>query len=74
MNVETKDGMITTIYGMRKAAEFEKREGVFENDNEFTEWLEYWDGEKLVHRSAHVTVKRLPEFEMQSETGGFCNG
>ena len=48
---------------------FEKREGVFDDDNEHTTWVEYWEGEKLVHRSAHVTVKHGAL--LQNVTGGF---
>ncbi len=70
MNVETPEGLITTIYGLRKASDFIKKEGVIDNDDEFTTWVEYWNGETLVHRSAHVTVKKLPEFA-QSISGGF---
>ena len=36
----------------------EKREGVVENDNEFTTWVEYWHEGELVHRSAHVQLKK----------------
>ena len=53
--------MITTIYGERDESLFEKRTGIVDNDNERTEWVEYWDGETLVHRSAHVALKRWPE-------------
>jgi hypothetical protein len=36
----------------------EKREGTVDNDNETTTWVEYWLGEELVHRSAHVALKQ----------------
>jgi hypothetical protein len=36
----------------------EMREGTFEDDNELTTWVEYWLEGELVHRSAHVTLKR----------------
>ena len=36
----------------------EKREGVVDNDNEHTTWVEYWLDGELVHRSAHVTLKK----------------
>jgi hypothetical protein len=39
----------------------QKKEGVLEDDNETTAWVEYWDGDELVHRSAHVTLKKWPE-------------
>lgn len=40
--------------------EFElgKIEGVVDNDNEHTTWVEYWLGGRVVHRSAHVTLKQ----------------
>jgi len=41
---------------------FEKREGTIDNDNELTTWVEYWEGDELVHRSAHVTLKKMPNF------------
>jgi hypothetical protein len=36
----------------------EKREGTVDNDNETTSWVEYWLDEELVHRSAHVQLKK----------------
>jgi hypothetical protein len=36
----------------------EKKEGVVDNDNETTTWVEYWLESELVHRSAHVTLKK----------------
>jgi len=38
----------------------EKREGVVDNEDEHTTWVEYWLGEELVHRSAYVTLKKMP--------------
>jgi hypothetical protein len=38
----------------------EKREGTVDNDNELTNWVEYWLEGELVHRSAHVTLKKTP--------------
>tara|TARA_R110000868_G_scaffold257240_4_gene514343 strand:+ start:717 stop:884 length:168 start_codon:yes stop_codon:yes gene_type:complete len=40
----------------------EKREGSIENDNEMTTWVEYWLDGELVHRSVHVTLKKVPSF------------
>jgi hypothetical protein len=40
----------------------EKREGTVDNDNEQTSWIEYWLEGELVHRSAHVTLKKAPTF------------
>jgi len=36
----------------------EHRSGTVDNDNEFTTWTEYWLDGELVHRSAHVTLKK----------------
>jgi len=49
---------ITTTKGLMDTRELEKREGVVDNDNECTTWVEYWHGGELVHRSAHVTLKK----------------
>ena len=50
--------MITTTKGLMDEALLDKREGTIENDNETTTWVEYWLGGELVHRSAHVQLKR----------------
>ena len=36
----------------------EKKEGFVDNDNEYTTWVEYWLDGELVHRSAHVKLKK----------------
>jgi len=54
--------IITTTRGDMDESLFEKREGTVDNNNELTTWVEYWDGEELVHRSAHVTLKKMPTF------------
>jgi len=50
--------MITTTKGPMDESLLEKREGVVDNDNEYTTWLEYWHEGELVHRSAHVQLKK----------------
>jgi cation transport regulator ChaC len=40
----------------------EKREGTVNTENELTTWTEYWLEGELVHRSAHVTLKKPPAF------------
>jgi hypothetical protein len=46
-----------------------KKEGTIDNDNENTTWVEYYLNGELVHRSAHVSLKR-PLVSI-SEVGGF---
>jgi hypothetical protein len=62
--------IITTTKGDMDESLLEKREGNVDNDNETTTWVEYWDGEELVHRSAHVTLKIVPSFA-SGETATF---
>ena len=50
--------MINTTKGMMDSALLEKKEGVLDNENEHTTWVEYWDKKDLVHRSVHVTLKK----------------
>jgi len=50
--------MITTTKGLMDEALLDKREGTIDNDNETTTWVEYWLTGELVHRSAHVTLKK----------------
>ena len=52
--------MITTTKGEMDESLLEKREGTVDNDNEITTWVEYWLDGELVHRSAHVTLKKMP--------------
>jgi len=50
--------MITTTKGLMDESLLDKREGTIDNDNETTTWVEYWLTGELVHRSAHVTLKK----------------
>lgn len=50
--------MITTTKGLMDESLLEKREGVVDNDNEHTTWIEYWHEGELVHRSVHVKLKK----------------
>lgn len=52
--------LVTTTKGEMDESLLEKREGVVDNENEFTTWVEYWLEGELVHRSAHVTLKKMP--------------
>jgi len=53
---------VFTTKGDMDESLLEKREGSLNNDNEYTTWVEYWYEGELVHRSAHVTLKRMPIF------------
>jgi hypothetical protein len=50
--------LITTTKGDMDESLLEKKEGSVDNDNEYTTWVEYWLDGELVHRSAHVTLKK----------------
>ena len=54
--------IVTTTKGEMDDSLLEKREGIVDNDNELTTWVEYWLDGDLVHRSAHVTLKKTPTF------------
>ena len=54
--------LVNTTKGEMVDSLLEKREGTVDNDNETTTWVEYWLDEELVHRSAHVTLKKMPVF------------
>jgi hypothetical protein len=44
----------------------EKKEGSVDNDNEYTTWVEYWLNGELVHRSAHVQLKKAVMFSAEA--------
>jgi hypothetical protein len=54
--------LVTTTKGEMDDSLLERKDGVFEDDNELTTWVEYWLEGELVHRSVHVTLKKLPTF------------
>lgn len=60
--------LINTKHGPMEESLLQKKEGVNENENERAEWIEYWLNGELVHRSAHVKLKRMPVFA-QPEAG-----
>tara|TARA_R110002126_G_scaffold171707_2_gene320490 strand:- start:851 stop:1039 length:189 start_codon:yes stop_codon:yes gene_type:complete len=61
--------IVTTTKGDMDDSLLLKREGSVDNDNEYTEWVEYHLDGELVHRSAHVTLKS--SVFTQSNVGGF---
>jgi hypothetical protein len=50
--------LVNTTKGEMDASLLEKREGTIDNDNETTNWVEYWLEGELVHRSVDMTLKR----------------
>jgi len=64
--------IVTTTKGAMDDSLLEKREGSVDNDNENTTWVEYWLADELVHRSAHVRLKK--PIVSTSEAGSFPNG
>ncbi len=54
--------LITTTKGEMDETLLEKKEGLVDNDHEYTTWVEYWHEGELVHRSVHVTLKQMPVF------------
>lgn len=50
--------MITTTKGLMEEALLRRVDGELVNDNEHTTWTEYYHGDELVHRSAHVRLKK----------------
>lgn len=54
--------MVLTTKGEMDESLLEKREGSVDNEIEMTTWVEYWLDGELVHRSAHVTLKKPVTF------------
>ena len=54
--------IVTTTKGDMDASLLEHRTGEVDNENEHTVWDEYWLDGELVHRSAHITLKKMPTF------------
>jgi len=52
--------IVTTTKGDMDDSLLDKREGSVDNEDEYTTWVEYWLDEELVHRSVHVTLKKMP--------------
>jgi hypothetical protein len=62
--------IVTTTKGDMDTSLLEHRSGEVDNDNEATTWTEYWLDGELVHRSVHVTLKKMPSFA-GGETASF---
>ena len=63
--------IVTTTKGEMDDSLLEHRSGEVDNENEFTKWTEYWLDGELVHRSAHVTLKKPAVFG-GGETASFA--
>jgi len=50
--------MINTTKGEMDVSLLVKKEGDMEDDNEKTNWIEYYLDGELVHRSVHVRLKK----------------
>jgi hypothetical protein len=61
--------IVITTKGEMDDSLLEHRSGEVDNENELTTWTEYWLNDELVHRSVHVTLKKMPP--LGGETGTF---
>lgn len=52
--------IVNTTKGEMDDSLLEHKAGTVDNDNELTNWTEYWLDGELVHRSVHVTLKKSP--------------
>lgn len=63
--------IIHTTKGELEESALIKKEGFIDNENEYTTWVEYRlpDSDEIIHRSAHVTLKK--NVTLTGEIGGF---
>ena len=59
--------LISTTKGPMDDSLLAKTEGVVDNEDERTTWVEYRLDGKIVHRSAHVTLKKMPAMFGEAE-------
>jgi hypothetical protein len=62
--------IVTTTKGNMDDSLLVKKTGSVDNDIEYTEWVEYYLSDELVHRSAHVTLKTSPFTDLVGATLG----
>jgi len=62
--------IVTTTKGDMDDSLLIKKTGSVDNDIEYTEWVEYYLSDELVHRSAHVTLKTSPFTDLIGATLG----
>lgn len=53
--------IVTTTKGDMDESLLLKQVGSMDNENETTEWVEYYLNDELVHRSVHVKLKQSPQ-------------
>jgi len=56
--------LVNTTKGVMDDSLLLKKEGSIDNENEYTTWVEYYLDDELVHRSAHVTLKKSPFMDL----------
>jgi hypothetical protein len=56
--------IVTTTKGEMDDSLLVKKEGSIDDENEYTTWIEYYLDDELVHRSAHVTLKKSPFMDL----------
>lgn len=56
--------IIDTIHGKMEDSMLEKRTGLDSDHRADINWVEYWLDGELVHRSAHVALKRTEATEV----------
>lgn len=49
--------LITTSKGLMPEEALRRVDGQHEDENELATWVEFYDGDELVHRSASVHIK-----------------
>ena len=62
--------IVTTTKGDMDDSLLEKKEGVVDNEDEYTTWVEYWLDGELVHRSVHVQLKKSVGLTIEAASFG----
>lgn len=60
MPVQMPPGLIRTTKGQLPESALRRMDGAVDNSNEFTEWVEFYLGDELVHRSVNIQLKQMP--------------
>ncbi|MBS0173769.1 MAG: hypothetical protein JSR64_07020 [Nitrospira sp.] len=47
-----------TTHGLMDESQLRRVDGGHDNENETISWVEYYIGDEMVHRSAHVVLKK----------------